>query len=248
MDDFRLDELDSQVGCVGQFAAAVYGTNIYFISENGLYQFNGIAAKNISEERIPKLWATINQQYLSKAAVGIWDDLIWFSLPENTSTYNNLVIIYNPKKGTFWPCRGINASCFQAFNTGQDFVFYAGDSNAGYVNKQDTGDNDFGQAVNAYWEGKDYDMGSPRHVKKARKAYVEDSPDTENAVTLQVSLNYGDYEALTYRGEDNNVREFLFDRKTNWRYLSPKLIHNTTGPCEVRGIVIPHVVAGKKVV
>ena len=245
LDDFRLEEMDGRLGCAGPFAAAALGPHLYFVADEGICVFNGMRAVNISAERIPKLWATVNKEYLHKAAVGVWDGLVWFALPEGGSTYNNLILIYAPPAGgaaggKLWPWRGIDASYFQPFSDGTQDLFYAGDSNAGFVNRQDTGTDDFGSPITAFWEGKSFDQGSPEREKKAKRAFVEDSPETVNTVTLQVSLDYGAFGALTLKASDDMVREFRFASGTRWRYLTPKFIHNALGPCEVRGLLIPY--------
>src|SRR5690606_2743948 len=96
LDDFRLEELDSRLGCVGPRAAAALGPYLYFVSDDGLCVFNGMRAVNLTAERIPKLWSQINKAQLHKAAVAVWDDLVWFALPEGDADYNNLVIAYVP--------------------------------------------------------------------------------------------------------------------------------------------------------
>ena len=246
LDDFRLDENVTQIGCVGPNAATLSTLYVYFVSDEGLMAYNGLKVINISQDRIPKLWANINKQYIDKAAVGIWGKFIWFALPEGSSTYNNMVILYDPPAdgaagGKFWSLRGINASCFMRYSDGTQELFYAGDSNAGYVNQQDVGSDDFGSVINAYWVGKVFDMGSPERDKRAKRVFVKDSPTTTNVVDLQISMDYGAFSSLNLRGTDRYVREFRFSSaNTRWRYLAPKLIHNALGPCEVRGILMPY--------
>lgn len=242
LDDFKLDEIDGRIGCVGPFAAAVYGPYLYFVSDDGLCVFNGMNVTNISEGIIRALWGTINKQYLHKAAVTIWDGLVWFALPEGTSTTNNLVIVYVPPDqgavgGKFWLWRGINASCFQVYNDGLSIVLYSGDAVNGYVNKQYVGNNDFGYAINAYWQGKAFDIGLPEHEKKFKKVFIQDSPgDTD--VSLAVALDYGTYNALTYEAGDALVRRYRFPIGTYGRYMSPKIMHNATGGFGVRGLTV----------
>jgi len=239
--DFRLDEMDSSIGCVGPQAAVVDGTRMYFISQEGLYTFNGLTAKSIHSERIPKLWDGINKEYLYKSVATVWDGLVWFSLPYGTSTTNNLVIVYDPSKGTFWPMLNINASCFQTFDDGTELKLYSGDAVAGYVNQQDVGTEDFGSPVSAYWIGKTQDQNLPEHLKKARKAFIEDSPNQTNPVSLLLSLDYGDFEAWTAKNNDKLIREYRMPSSLSakWRYITPKFIHNTAGGCEVRGLMLP---------
>lgn len=266
LDDFRLEELDSRLGCVGPFAAAAMGPHIYFVSNEGLCVFNGMRAINISSERIPKLWARINKKYLHKAAVGVWDGLVWFALPEGQSTRNNLVLVFAPSAegvlgGKFWPWSEIDASCFQAFDDGAQQVFYSGDSRTGFVNQQAVGTADFGLPIHAYWTGKSFDQGSPEREKKARRVFVQLSPNTHSDVELQISLDYGVFDplslviimvpaiavssSLTLHAANPLLKEYRFDVRGMWRYITPKLIHNSTDECEVRGIMVPYKMKNK---
>ena len=242
LDNFQLAEIDSRVGCVGPRALGRYGLQLYFISDDGLYTTNGLKTVNLSEAKIPDTWATINKEHLHKAVVGVWNDLIRFELPEGTSTYNNYSIWFDPATQAFWPMRGINASCYELFNDGTKIILYSGNSNAGYVDKQDTGTDDFGSAIYAFWKGKFYDAGMPEVQKKGRKAYVQDSPNTENVTTLSLNLDYGtSYNSLSFNRSEGYIREYLFALEANrWRYLSPMVAHESAGACEVRGIAIPY--------
>lgn len=245
VNDFRLDETDSKHGCVGPRAVVQSGIHLYYVSDDGIYLFNGMTSVNLTRQYVPKLWAGVNKEHLHKAACGVWNGLIWFALPEAASTVNNLLLIYRPPAGetpgAFWPWRGINASCFLDYNDGQQVLFYAGDSGAGYVNRQDVAGDDFTTTpITAYWEGKAYDMGMAEIEKKARKAFVQMSPDTAVAPTLAVSLNYGAFNVVSYVRVHSLVQQYRFVAQSRWRYLAPKFTHSAAGQCEIRGLLIPH--------
>mgnify|MGYP001188599169 FL=1 len=237
LDDFRMEELDEKTGCVGPNAAVIDSAKLYFVSENGLYVWNGMQVKNLSQERIPHLWERINKPYLHKAAVTTWNGLIWFALPEGSSTYNNLVIVYDPNGGRFWIFRGINASCFEVFNDGVRRKLLAGDSVAGFVNEQDTETDDFGEPIEAYWEGKSLAVGIADRKNLFSWAVLQDMPGA-NGVELEVSIDYGEFNSLLPGDEDDLVRRFDFYTEYEGRYLKPKLYHNLLGGCEVRGLKI----------
>ena len=248
LDDFRSETLEHNVGCTGPFAAREFGGYVYFVGQKGLYQFNGLKAINISDGKIPKLWERVNKSQLHGAAVTAWGNQVRFSLPVDESTANNLVIACNPEKGTFWPMSGIEASCFQEFLTAGDLpVLYSGHATEGHVVQQDTGYLDFGQPISAYWVGRSFDQNDAYRLKKAKKAFVEDSPDTENEVTLLLALDYNDYVQMEPAANDGLAREYRFPREMRgrWRYISPKFVHDTEGPCEVRGLMIPYKIKRK---
>lgn len=249
LDDFSMQEISSYVGCVGPRAVTVHDLKVYFVSEYGLYVSNGMNVLNISEMVIPDTWESVNKEYLHRAAVTTWDDMIWISVPTGVSTVNNLVLLYDPKKQSFWPMDTIGASCYSYYNdgTGDGVRLYAGSPSAGYVNIQDEGTEDNSVAIDAYWRGKFFDMGTPEIEKKSRKVFVQDSPDTAEVADVSVCLDYESsggsyvYNNLTFARTDGLTREYLFDIDENrWRYISPMITHDSTGACEIRGVVIPY--------
>ncbi len=241
LDDMRLDEIDSKIGCVGPRAITVRGSQLFFIGYDGIYTFNGMTATNISRERIPKLWGTINKEMLHKAVVTTWDGMILFAFPQGESETNNLIIalVTGESGGSFWPFKGINASCYSLFDDGEKVELYAGDSLAGYVNRQDIGYSDSGEPIKAYWTGKAYDLGAAEYEKKAKKAFVQLSPNSQNHPDLFASLDYEHFTQLDYNRGDRMIEEYKFEGGKRWRYLTPKLAHNAIGECEIRGLLIP---------
>jgi len=243
LDDFSIQEISPRIGCVGPRAATVHDLKVYFVSEYGLYVTNGLNTLNISDMVVPDTWESINKEYLHVAALATWNDLIWIALPTGTSNYNNLVLIYDPKKQAFWPMSDMGASCYAYYNdgTGTGVKLYAGSPTDGYVKIQDQGDEDCGTAISAYWRGKYFDMGAPEVEKKARKLYMQDSPDTDEIADVAISVDYGAYNNLEYIRSEGLTREFNLELDANrWRYISPMISHDSTGECEVRGIVIPY--------
>lgn len=241
LDDFRYELCDSVYGCAGPFAAVSVGPRLYFVSDQGFSVWNGMQVTCLSDGKIPSLWDRVNKEHLHKAAVCYWDGLIWIALPEKPSSYNNLVIVYDPsvEGGRFWVWRGIQASCFQPFDTGTGLVLYAGDAYGGYVNQLDTGTDDFGNPILAYWTTKTFDIGSPERRKKFRRVFVADSPGAANA-SLEASLDYGAYRGLSLEAGTALVRRYAFGPGSYGRYLSLRLTHDALGGFEVRGLTVEY--------
>ncbi len=240
LDDFRLDKIEPNVGCVGPRAVVQDGMYLYFVADDGIYVYNGAKAENLTRNKIPGLWARVNQEHLSKAVAARWNGFLWFALPEGTSTYNNLILLYDPTIRSWWPRRGINISCFQEFNNGQDLLFYGGDSMSGFVLQLDTGYSDGANAIESYWEGKAFDMGAAERQKKMKKAFIIDSPEA-NDVSVAASFDYGAMLALTAQGGDTLVRRFRQPTSDRWRYFKPRLSHNVKDQnFEVRGLMLQY--------
>lgn len=253
LDDFSGFEIIGDIGCVGPRAVGNFNNRLYFVGEKGLYEFNGVKVANISDNRIPNLWAKINKQYLYKSAVGCYGKYVWFALPYDTSTYNNLVICYEPDTGTFWPFDSINASCFLKLNNNNGEILYTGSSVNGHVIQQDIGDRDFpntseAKNITAYWVGKAYDLGTPQRIKKGKRLFIEDYPHEASSypATVQISVDFGQFVDMELVGEATIGKVYKFPMNCReWHYIRPKVIHNNTGQCYIRGIMIRHKVKGK---
>lgn len=244
LDDFRCEEMNSKIGCVGKFAAYMYDPYVFFVSDEGLCVWNGQSVQNLSADRIPGFWNRVNKEYIHKTAVGSWDKLIWIALPIDGNTNNSAVLIYQlPEQGVaggkFWLWTGINASCFQVYNDGTQDIFYSGSSNTYYVDKQYTGYTDFGAAISGYWIGKSFAIDEAERRCFLGFAYVQDVPGA-NDVVLQFSVDYGDFFTLSPDNSDTDslLRRFNFFDVFKGRYLRPKITHSAATSCEVRGIKV----------
>ena len=254
IDDFRYDEINPNVGCVGPRACVQEDTFLYFVADDGIYKYNGGTMENLTRPKIPNLWATINNEYIGKAVAGRWEGLLWFALPKDSNSFNNLVLLHDPLTGAWWPRTGLNISCLAEYNTGSKTKFYSGSSLATspYVAEQWVGNNDLaggtiadpGTKITSYWKGKAFDMGNPAFQKKAKKMLVADGNNTNDAIPA-ISLDYGDYQELTYLDGDDLIRRFNCPSAW-WRYFQPKLTHDVIDKSfEVRGLTLQYKAKGK---
>jgi len=239
--DYRLEVVEPNVGCSGPRAACLENDKIYFISEQGLYQFNGVSATNISRNRIPLLWDRVNKAALGQAAVYAWHGLILFALPIDDSTVNNLVIACDPAVPALWPWDGMNIAMWEEIATTSGTKLYAGLSTQGFVMEQDVGTDDAGTNITAFFELPTIDIGAADKKKKARYIYVEYAPSQETFGSVFVAIDNNDYQEITARNAENNMRKFALRPtiRDKWRYMNIKVHHDTADGFEVRSILMP---------
>ena len=153
------EALDKNVGCAGPMALAADKNTIYHVNEQGIYVFNGSEAENISDARIPVLWATINQAVLHKAIVETWQNYIWIWVATGASTTNNLLLIIDKLTGNVWPMTGelANISCVVKYSSPSGLKLYGGSATNGKVYQLDIGTDDDGTVITADWEPVNYD-------------------------------------------------------------------------------------------
>ena len=240
--DFRLEEIEPRVGCVGANAVAIHSMRMYFVGEEGLYEFNGLRAKNLVAEKIPSFWTTVNLGHIDKAAVTVWNDLVLAALPVgDTATENNTVLVYDTRTGAFWKWSNMPISCYCVTSDSTSQVLLSGHNANGIVCQQDTGDTDLGVDIVATWEPKVIDIGSPERTKKLKKVFVEEAQGTKTSAAITLAPNYAATPtALTFVGSESHVLMYRVPsaiRKS--RYIVLKITHSS-GAYELRGVMFPY--------
>ena len=247
---FRLNEIDPHIGCVGRFAAAVDGPLVYFVSDVGLCCFDKTQITNLTNLRIPKFWESIDKTYITRSAVAVDQlGLVWFSLPLNNSATNNVVLVYDPTTGAFWPWTA-RLACFAMYDDGSTKIFFGGGTgvDTGYALQLNTGTSDAGSAISAYWTSEYYTADTPERNKKIKKIFVTDSEDTSNVFAITVSrttASRGSYTAPTLKKTTGKLREFKLSGQKRCLEISYRLSHDALGAAEIRRVLMPFSVKNK---
>ena len=223
LSDFQQFKVENRHGVSGPKAGIVFGLYFYYISEDGIFKFDGAESVDLVTNAIPLTWAGVNKANLSKAVAGRLGNNLWFHIPEGISTTNNLVLVYDTELNSWWIFRGIEAFSMIDYNDGVNVKTYTGHATQGYVVQQDTGYNDLGVAISAYWMGKNFDGGDPVRIKKFKKAFAVDANGLVDSV-FNYRLNYGSWQTPTVVTDLNDVRKYTI-ANGKCRYFQPKFTH-----------------------
>ena len=96
-----LQLLTEEYGLASRLAAMRVGNDTIFLSEKGLFTINQTIDNKLRAVSDPisfgvdKTFNKINNQYISKAAMGFNDNELWLAVPWESSTVNNKILIYN---------------------------------------------------------------------------------------------------------------------------------------------------------
>lgn len=221
--NFRANRAENRYGVAGPRAGVVVDPYFYYISEDGIFRWDGMESANLTSNTIPLTWENVNKKYLNTAVAARVDNRIWFCVPEGQSSTNNLVLVYDLDYRSWWVFRGIALSCFVNFNDGDSVKIYAGHALAGHVIQQNVGYNDMGLAIESYWVGKNFDGGDPVRIKKFKKAFAVDAKDLNDAI-FYYSLDYGPFQAPSTKTDIKNVRKYSITSDKG-RYFQSKFAH-----------------------
>lgn len=242
LDDFALDGPLAEPGAVGPNAVVEHEGTLYYIADSGIYAYNGVTSVNLTENRIPTTWASLNKKpdVMAKAAADSWNGLLWFSLPQDAE-YNNLLLVLDPQTGAFWPMSGVYASLFLGWDDGTGEVFLAGSSKDGHMVKQDTGLTDFGTPIAAYWDSPSFGAHDPARRKKLHRLTVVHEPEAgiDDLLAMSLSAKKEAKNALTLSAIDDESdpyrQRYDFDDGAYAHQFHVRLSHSSADrPMQVR--------------
>lgn len=225
LDDFRANKAESRNGVAGPRAGMVLDPYFYYISNDGIFRWDGLAAVNLTADAIPITWATVNKNALDKSVVGYVDGRLWFCVPTGAATTPDKVLVYDLKYGSWWIFDAIAPSCFVDFYNGTTTEVYSGHTTTGFMIKQNTGFNDVGVAISGSWTGKNFDGKDPVRYKKFKKAFAVDIASL-GEVVFTYRLNSGSYVTPTAATDLNNVRKYAI-ASGKARFFQPKFAYST---------------------
>ncbi len=110
--NFTLQEISNQFGFLSNSAAVVYETKLLFLDTKGIIEYNGADAKCISNKMEP-VFRSMNIDAARGQAVGLHVrdySEVWFAIPVNGATMNNLVVVYDYLADSWTKYDGFNIS------------------------------------------------------------------------------------------------------------------------------------------
>ena len=143
---------DSRIGCVSNRTAWVCDNFVLFLSERGIYGFDGLRTQYLSANMEPifdvtnsnqSLRYNFSQEGITCAANYKNGSRNWYvlSLPSGSSTSNTFCLVYDFTLGNWTIFQGIFAHSLAIVQESNEPKLYSGDYN-GFLWKQDTTNND----------------------------------------------------------------------------------------------------------
>lgn len=113
-EDFQLVELSTQFGLLSNRAVVEFEEKLAWLDKKGIVQYDGAGWRIISDQ-IDEIFRRMNLSAARENAVAVhwkYRNQIWFGIPVDGSTQNNLTIVYDYLIKAFTFFDGFNASSF----------------------------------------------------------------------------------------------------------------------------------------
>jgi hypothetical protein len=192
--DFFLQEVTDQYGCLNNRCAVVYDDILVFLDRKGVIMWNG-AALTVLSQKVQSFFDQMNYNVALQTACMVHDKIrnqVLISIPYQGATQNNLILVYDYLVGAWTTYQGptITALTQAQGYLSTKYAFYG--DNLGRVNyfgPSLLGDN--AQGFTAYFQSRFlHDMGESV-TKQFRRLYIDIQAPS---VTLSFSINfYQDY-------------------------------------------------------
>lgn len=120
--DIAIKEITREAGLVARRSVVTIGNEIFFLSDNGIYGaefgdlYNLRGSKLPTSESIQPVIDRINWDFAEDAVATYYDNRYWIALPLDTSTVNNVILVYNLLNGGWESVDVINDSAWNVQN------------------------------------------------------------------------------------------------------------------------------------
>lgn len=128
--NFLFQQVSDQYGCISNRAMVTYENLLWFLDTKGIVEYNG-ANTAIVSNRVEPIFLNMNVDAARENAVAIHArqlNEVWFGIPINGATLNNVTVVYDYVAGAFTKYEGFNPSMFMIAKGFQNArtVYYGG--------------------------------------------------------------------------------------------------------------------------
>lgn len=200
--DFILQELSDQYGCVSHRSIVAWNNVVWFLDSKGIMEFNGANIRCVSD-RIEPVFRSMNLQAAYNNACGVhvkkYNEL-WWSIPANGSTINNQLIVYDYVADSWTHYDGVRAqvlfNAFGGFNTQAPF---AGNYTGALVYFDSSLVSDNGQGITCSFDSPFFAARGQTTENMYRRFYLNMDPvlGFTQGITLTFKTNFGSTAQLT---------------------------------------------------
>lgn len=208
--------INPKIGCAARNSTAVSTNELFFLSHDGVYKYDG---RGTDEESIVKIsdnleseswetnWHTARKDKANAVYYSPRNQYRIFIAEGSTAEdadENRTYYAYHPKFDA-WTKGGHEANCSCVIQDGSRYRLYVGDYD-GQINILDYFDavtdhayidNDNGAAISSYWYTKDHNMGYPGLDKGwAKLTVIMSTVSTAQTLTVTQFNDYGDYSTV----------------------------------------------------
>jgi len=239
----NLDMVNTDFGSISDRTILVWNNNMTFLSEKEIVLYNGANVDDLFSEKIRPFIQDINLQAARRNAVAVHsanENQIWYSIPVNGSTTNNLTLVYDylVKAWTIFDGFQLKSAIYGYGNDTQKRVIFGGYSGSIFnFGASLFGDNGIGitsQITPAFLAQRGETVET-----QYRRFYINVNPvGTTEPIQIDFRINYGSSIVLS-RTVYQNPYQTRIDFGLAARSIQPQMTRNSAStPITVFGFAV----------
>lgn len=182
--EFSLTQIYGTEGTLAYRTIVNNGTELYFLSGEGLVRYSGMSATPLSangDKKLREIWPRINKSTIQYACATIMDNIIYLAVPLDGSIINTHVIEYDTSTGNYNLIDLPGVDDWLVLRQGQSETLLF--SSAGRIYRYNSGYTFYdGAPINASWTTPSISCGSLAAKKQTGRIYM-----SVNATSLDVN-------------------------------------------------------------
>lgn len=170
--NFELRNVTNEIGMIDRRTLVEWNDILVFLSDLGVYYFDGSNLKNVSENKIN---STIDSWANKTSPVAVlWDNRYVIANTPSGAAYNKEAYVLDLTDETWSKYEGINISSFASWDgSNDDGRIYFTSSNQGSIYRWDVGGNDDGYPIATLYDTPSIGFTSGMNDKAIKKFYIQ---------------------------------------------------------------------------
>lgn len=170
--NFELRNISNEIGMIDKRTLVEYDRYLLFLSDKGVYLFDGANLKNLSEGVVNNLiesWAN-----KTSAAATLWGNRYIIAYTPSGESFNSEALFYDVVRGIFGKTEGVYINEWSNWNGGNDTgQVYFVSSNQGTIYRWDVGGHDDGYEIATRYSLPSLGFGVGANEKAVKKVYLQ---------------------------------------------------------------------------
>lgn len=220
--NFSLVDIEGEVGCFSNRSITKLNDKLYWYGHSGIFEFAGGKPQKISDP-VKDYIDSIDYQYRAKVVGGSYKDLLYMAIPNNGSTYNNLLLVFDTRASIRkWYIETGNFVDFKKIGNN----LYGINSTGGVLKmRDDDASNDNGTAISWEFITKPYIEGTGFTEETLNELSVLYSGTTDCTLNISYSTEATDNNSTSFNSLASSS-DFTFDGKPRVKrvQISPILL------------------------
>lgn len=170
--NFELRNITNEIGLIDKRTLVEYNDVLLFLSDSGVYMFDGSNLKNISDGVVNstiEAWANS-----SSPTATLWDNKYVIGYTPGGDAHNSEALFYDITRGVWGRFNGVFPNVFSNWIGGTDSgEVYFGSSNSGNIYQLDSGTHDAGYEIETLYDTPSLSFGAGINDKAIKKFYIQ---------------------------------------------------------------------------